>query len=205
MASPTPPRHSLIPVVCPFSISPTISSSHGSSPPHAPSILDCHCVFCIQVKLFMCFQTCSLSLSLSLCKVDQSQRWKTSLYVGQLIAVSVFEWLYFKGVTIRGRVGVDVCDVCVHLKEEKGQGVMFGGGSKGKLSQLVYTKSVFMKEVDRTGSVLLKNGTFFCTKVIIKAQLLLQGHSRRDNNRTQPGTVLFSLRYDEKTVFLLHD
>lgn len=82
---------------------------------------------------------------------------------------------------------------------------MFGGGSKGKLSQLVYTKSVFMKEVDRTGSVLLKNGTFFCTKVIIKAQLLLQGHSRRDNNRTQPGTVLFSLRYDEKTVFLLHD
>lgn len=51
------------------------------------------------------------------------------------------------------------------------------GGFKGKLSQLVYTKSVFIEEVDRTGSVLFETGTFFCTKVIIKAQLLLiQGH-----------------------------
>lgn len=69
-----------------------------------------------------------------------------------------------------GWAGFDVCDVCVHLEEE-------GGGVKSKLSQLVYTKSVFIKEVDRTGSVLFETGTFFCTKVIIKAQLLLiQGH-----------------------------
>lgn len=52
-----------------------------------------------------------------------------------------------------------------------------GGWGKGKLSQLVYTKSVFIEEVDRTGSVLFETGTFFCTKVIINAQLLLiQGH-----------------------------
>lgn len=52
-----------------------------------------------------------------------------------------------------------------------------GGDFMGKLSQLVYTKSVFIEEVDRTGSVLFETGTFFCTKVIIKAQLLLiQGH-----------------------------
>lgn len=42
------------------------------------------------------------------------------LYVGQFIAVSVFEWLYFEGVIIQrwaGWVRVDVCDVCVHLEE----------------------------------------------------------------------------------------
>lgn len=51
------------------------------------------------------------------------------------------------------------------------------GWVKDKLSQLVYTKSVFIEEGDRTGSVLFETGTFFCTKVIIKAQLLLiQGH-----------------------------
>lgn len=76
-----------------------------------------------------------------------------------------------------GWAGIDVCDVCVHLEEE-GDGVCGGEGRvKGKLSQLVYTKSVFIEEVDRTGSVLFETGTFFCTKVIIKAQLLLiQGH-----------------------------
>lgn len=45
------------------------------------------------------------------------------LYVGQFIAVSVFEWLYFKRCHhpgMGGRVGVDVCDVCVHLEEEGG-------------------------------------------------------------------------------------
>lgn len=48
-----------------------------------------------------------------------------------------------------------------------------GTGVNSKLSQLVYTKSVFIEGVDRTGSVLFETGTFFCTKVIIKAQLLL--------------------------------
>ena len=60
----------------------------------------------------------------------------------------------------------------------RGGGLWGGaGGYRGKLSQLVYTKSVFIEGVDRTGSVLFETGTFFCTKVIIKAQLLLiQGH-----------------------------
>lgn len=51
------------------------------------------------------------------------------LYVGQFIAVSVFEWLYFDGVIIQGWVGgFDVCDVCVHLEEERGGVLFFGGG-----------------------------------------------------------------------------
>lgn len=52
------------------------------------------------------------------------------LYVGQFIAVSVFEWLYFEGVIIQGWVGVsgaDVRDVRVHLKEE-GDGFWVGQG-----------------------------------------------------------------------------
>lgn len=65
----------------------------------------------------------------------------------------------------------------VSILRRKGVGVSGRGGVEGKLSQLVYTKSVFIEEVDRTGSVLFETGTFFCTKVIIKAQLLLiQGH-----------------------------
>lgn len=58
-------------------------------------------------------------LSLSLCKVIEAPL-DDVLYVGQFIAVSVFEWLYFEGVIIQGWAGwvrVDVCDVCVHLEE----------------------------------------------------------------------------------------
>lgn len=84
------------------------------------------------------------------------------LYVGQVIAVFVFEWLYFEGVTLQGwvvgGVGADVCAV-VSISMRKG--VMGLGRVEGKLSQLVYTKSVFIEEVDRTGSVLFKTGTFF--------------------------------------------
>ena len=65
----------------------------------------------------------------------------------------------------------------VSISRRKGAGPGGAGGFRGKLSQLVYTKSVFIEGVDRTGSVLFETGTFFCTKVIIKAQLLLiQGH-----------------------------
>ena len=56
------------------------------------------------------------------------------LYVGQFIAVSVFEWLYFEGVIIQGWLGggggFDVCDVCVHLEEEGG-GVWAGREGTG--------------------------------------------------------------------------
>lgn len=101
------------------------------------------------------------------------------LYVGQFIAVSVFEWLYFEGVIIQGgdgRVGGSMFVMFVSILRRKGW-APGGRGIKGKLSQLVYTKSVFIEGADRTGSVLFETGTFFCTKVIIKAQLLLiQGH-----------------------------
>lgn len=72
--------------------------------------------------------------------------------------------------------GFDVCDVCVHLEEEGG-GVWGREGTGVNYHNWSITKSVFIEGVDRTGSVLFETGTFFCTKVIIKAQLLLiQGH-----------------------------
>lgn len=52
-----------------------------------------------------------------------------------------------------------------------------GGGGPGvstvKLSQLVYTKSVFIEEVDRTGSVLFETGTFFAPKSSSKRSFFL--------------------------------
>lgn len=79
-----------------------------------------------------------------------------------------------------------------------------GEGVKGKLSQLVYTKSVFIEEVDRTGSVLFETGTFFCTKVIIKAQLLLiQGHYGWMLSELKRMFVLLFL--ETKKLSFLHD
>lgn len=77
-----------------------------------------------------------------------------------------------------------------------------GGGVKSKLSQLVYTKSVFIKEVDRTGSVLFETGTFFCTKVIIKAQLLLiQGHYGWMISELKRNFFFVFIFRDKETVF----
>lgn len=96
------------------------------------------------------------------------------MYVGQFLAVSVLEWLCFQVVIIQGRrLGLDFgqCfNVSVPILEEE-WGWVWG------LSQLVKTKSVFIKRGDRTGSAPFQTGTFFCTKVIINAQLILiQGH-----------------------------
>lgn len=100
-----------------------------------------------------------------------------------LLLYPCFEWLCFLSrVFIRGQVGgagrggagrwAGLFDLSVSMAGVKVRGGR-GTGVNSKLSQLVYTKSVFIKGVDRTGSVLFETGTFFCTKVIIKAQLLL--------------------------------
>lgn len=60
----------------------------------------------------------------------------------------------------------------VSIWRSKG-GVGRAGVYGGKLSQLVYTKSVFIKEVDRTGSVLFKTGTFFAPKSSSKRSFFL--------------------------------
>lgn len=128
------------------------------------------------------------------------------LYVGQFIAVSVFEWLYFKGVIIQGWVGGSGLMFVMFVSILRRKGVGSGeGGVKGKLSQLVYTKSVFIEEVDRTGSVLFETGTFFCTKVIIKAQLLLiQGHYGWMLSELKRMFVLLFLETKTNCLFL-HD
>lgn len=78
-------------------------------------------------------------------------------YVGQFIAVSVFERLYFWKCHHPGKGVVGGFDVCVWEGERSGS----GGKGGSKVSQLVYTKSVFIKEVDRTGSVLFENRNIF--------------------------------------------
>ena len=98
--------------------------------------------------------------------------------------------------------GGGCCCCCLFLSwGGRGRGLGGGGGYRGKLSQLVYTKSVFIEGVDRTGSVLFETGTFFCTKVIIKAQLLLiQGHyGWMISERKTIFFVLFSFK-DKETV-----
>lgn len=91
----------------------------------------------------------------------------------------------------------------VSISRWKGVG---GGLIKGKVSQLVNTKSVFIKEEGRTGSVLFRTGTFFCTKVIIKAQLLLIRFTMDGCYQKSQGCFLFLFFYfseDKETLFCM--
>lgn len=68
---------------------------------------------------FMCFKRAP-----SLCKVIKAPFW---MYVGQFLAVSVLEWLYFKIVIIRGGgegwIFGQCFNVSVHLRGGKGLGL----------------------------------------------------------------------------------
>lgn len=125
------------------------------------------------------------------------------LYVGQFIAVSVSLNDCILKMSSSGDEWVGLMFVSISRRRGRRWGLgERGGGVKGKLSQLVYTKSVFIEEVDRTGSVLFETGTFFCTKVIIKAQLLLiQGHYGWMISELKQIFVLLFIFKDKETVF----
>lgn len=126
------------------------------------------------------------------------------LYVGQFIAVSVFEWLYFEGVIIQGWVGGWVWCLWCLCPSRGGRGRGLGaGGYRGKLSQLVYYQECLHRGSGQDRVCPLRNRNIFLHQSHHQSAASSYSRSlRMDDIRTQKDLFcsFFSFFKDKETV-----